>query len=68
MSNDMVIKLISNLATVLILSPFNSTNNVVTFLEIYNRFNKESYPVCPQYLSNIFASQIKEYLGFSDRG
>ena len=35
---DMVIKFISDVAIVLILSPCNRTSNVVTFLESTNKF------------------------------
>ena len=48
----------------LILSPCNSTSNVVTFLDSSNKFNWELSSICCQYLSNISASQIEEYFGF----
>ena len=59
----MEIGLISNVAIVLILSPCNSTSNVVTFLES-SKFGWEMSSIISQHLSNISASQIEEYLGF----
>ena len=60
----MVIRLKSNVAIVLILSPCNSTSNVVTFLQSSNKFNCELSSIYCQYLSNISASQVEEYSGF----
>ena len=54
----------ANVAIVLILSPCNSTGNVVTFFDSSNKFSWELCSICCQYLSNISASQIEEYLGF----
>ena len=60
MSFDMVIKLISNVAIVLVLSPCKSTSNVVHSIESSNRISWGLFPMCSQYLSNISASQVEE--------
>ena len=60
----MVIRLTSNVGIVLILTPHNSTSNVITFFDSSNKFNWELSSIYCQYLSNISASQIEEYFGF----
>ena len=67
MSFDIVIRLTSNVAIVLILSPCSSTGNVVTFFDSSNKFNWELSSICCQYLSKISAFQIEEYFGFGGR-
>ena len=67
MSCGRMTRFISDVAIVLILSPCNSTSNVVTFLEICYRFTWKLSPICSQYISNISAFPIKEYLCFHGR-
>ena len=56
----LVIKPRSNVAIMLILRPWNSTSNVVIYLERLNRFTWELSSICSQYISNISAFQIKQ--------
>ena len=55
-SFDVVIKLISSVEIVPILSPCNSTSKVVNFLESSNRFKWELSPIFSQCVSNIITS------------
>ena len=47
-----------------ILSPCNTTSNVVTFSKSSNRFSLEWSLICSQYLSNISSSRKQEYFGY----